>query len=451
MSRQSRFAIASTLAFAIISSTAALSPSNAYTFNVLYSFCSLASCADGGSPQGPALRSGNKLYGTTVDGGTYDSGVIYRFNPSTLSFAVIYSFCNTGTCAYNPMGNLIIDTNGNLYGVARQGGANNGGEVYELVKPVGSGGWTYVALYDFCSAGSCADGSTPIDGLTYAGAGSGTAYNGTALLYGITSSGGSSNKGVVFALHLGIGGTWSERVLHSFSGASSDGDDPTTHPFVDTSNNLWGVTQTGGTDSEGTAYELSPISNPWSGPWTEKIVFNFCWSGVSGTSCPAGSSPVGMLMDANGDLVGVTHLGGTGTSGLSEGGGLLFKLTVGSSCTEGGTATFLCMTVLYNFCSVANCADGQVPSAVPFIDSSGNIFGVTALGGTGTLPPTTGGTVFEFNTSQSVLYDFCSVSGCPDGRQPEASLISDSSGDLLGTTMWTGGANEAGVIYELTP
>ena len=381
------------------------------------------------------------------DSDCYDVELSF-FNPNNMNYAVIYSFCNTGTCAYAPIGNLIIDTNGNLYGATSRGGANGEGGVYELVKPT-SGAWTYVDLYDFCSTGSCADGSQPIDGLTYAGALSGTAYDGTSLLYGATSSGGSSNKGVVFALHLGAGGAWSERVLHSFSGASSDGDDPVARPIVDSSNNLWGVTIDGGTgDNQGTAYELTPIANLWSGPWTEKIVFNFCWSGISGTTCPAGVWPQGLTMDGSGNLIGTTLLGGASTS---SGQGMLFKLTVGSSCTEGGTATFLCMTDLYDFCGATNCVDGKGPSAGPTVDASGNIFGTTEAGGTGNDSLSQGGVAFKFNGSETVLYDFCSDTDCSDGRTPRAPVISDSSGNIYGVTLWGGIDNSGGVLFSLSP
>src|SRR5205814_5809082 len=116
--------------------------------------------------------------------------------------------------------------------------------------------------------------------------------------------------------------------------------------------------------------------------------------------------------------------------------------------------------VLYNFCSLTSCADGYNPYAGLVMDSSGHLYGTTEFG----VPNACGndnlesGTVFELasnngNWSQSTLYSFCSQAN--DGFQPDAPVIVDGSGDLLGTTYY-GGSNDdggygGGTVFQLTP
>jgi uncharacterized repeat protein (TIGR03803 family) len=103
--------------------------------------------------------------------------------------------------------------------------------------------------------------------------------------------------------------------------------------------------------------------------------------------------------------------------------------------------------VLYNFCSAANCTDGDSPRAGLIQDAAGNLYGTTQLGGA-----KGGGTVFKVdNTGQeTVLYSFCSEGGenCTDGWQPYAGLIQDAAGNLYGTTS-SGGAIGGGTVFKL--
>jgi len=104
-------------------------------------------------------------------------------------------------------------------------------------------------------------------------------------------------------------------------------------------------------------------------------------------------------------------------------------------------------TVLYNFCSQPNCADGQSPFGGVIMDKKGNIYGTTYDGGASGL-----GVVFKLTPAgeESVLYNFCSQSGCSDGSQPYAGLIMDKKGNLYGTTVNGGTANN-GTVFMLAP
>ena len=156
----------------------------------------------------------------------------------------------------------------------------------------------------------------------------------------------------------------------------------------------------------------------------------------------------GLTFDSAGNLYGTTFEGGTGDHSLCQlGCGVVFELS--------RTAHGVKETVLYDFCSLADCSDGASPAAALILDAGGNLYGTTTGGGTqnAACPGTTGcGTVFELmhnsddTWTEVVLYRFSSA----DGAAPEAGLTFDSAGNLYGTTA-QGGADGFGVVFELMP
>jgi uncharacterized repeat protein (TIGR03803 family) len=384
-----------------------------------------------------------------------------RFQPYPigldLHYQRLYSFCSSSGCTDGnaPLAGLIIDSSGNLWGTTSVGGAINGGLVFELVKPTPpSTTWTLNPIYSFCSvmmSSVCTDGQTPKAQLTYSGAESGTPYDGHSLLFGTTYSGGATsgtphNVGVVYALHL-ASGIWSEKAIHTFAGTPfpSDGEQPETGLVMDaTTNVLWGTAQGGGTASAGIAFSLTPGNHLWTSPWTEAVLYNFCWQGFH--PCTDGSGPSGIVRDSSGNLYDATVDGGIQTS-TNAGDGLVFKLTNGN-CSKGGTGGFWCNTVLYDFCPSIGCADGLNPalSSNLAMDSSGNLYGTTPAGGANG-----DGIVYELSgATETVLHSFCSQTNCKDGEMPVAGVILDSSGDLYGTTS-AGGRGSSGTAFEISP
>ena len=169
------------------------------TLTTLYSFCALASCADGYNPFKAALIQGTdgNFYGTTSSGGVHSStGTIFKITPGG-TLTTLYSFCAQTNCTdgIGPYTGLIQGTDGNFYGTTSSGGSNsfNGyGTVFKITRT-----GTLATLYSFCPLGfSCTDGTSP-----YAGLVQGT--NGT--FYGTTSSGGAHDDGTVFSLAVGLG------------------------------------------------------------------------------------------------------------------------------------------------------------------------------------------------------------------------------------------------------
>jgi uncharacterized repeat protein (TIGR03803 family) len=394
---------------------------------------------------------------------------------------VLHSFNNNHIDGYASYAGLIADAAGNLYGTTQVGGAYNGGTVFEL-SPKAGGGWTETVLYSF---GNGTDGAFPFGGLIFDKAGN---------LYGTTAQGNYADVGgIAFELSPATGGEWKETVLHVF-GNGTDGAKPSGSLVFDASGNLYGTTLSGGTGpcpTCGTVFQLSPASG---GGWTETAIYNFhSFDGYS----PNGS----LIMDASGNLYGLTFFGGIGTGegsafelvqtqpgvwkkkilhsfgnvstdGQEPVGGLVADasgnlygaLSLGGSsttCGDNGCGAVFELSlkangnwgerIVYNFAN--NGVDGYLPYAGLIVDASGNLYGTTQNGGSGGNCFDGCGTVFELTHagggwSEKILHDF-SNSG-EDGFDPMAGLIFGPSGNLYGTTLG-GGADNSGVVFELKP
>ena len=240
------------LALALAESGASAAP----TETVLHSFT--GGVGDGILPfAGLIADSKGNLYGTTSNGGASDGGVVFKLSPGGIE-TVLYSFCGKPGCSdgAGPRAGLIADSSGNLYGTTNQGGGSecNGpgcGVVFKLA-PNG----TETVLYSFCSLLSCSDGALPLGGLIADRAGNlyGTTYEGggSGCIYGLGLC------GVVFKLSPPIppATKWTETVLHSFTG--SDGAGPSAGLIADSKRNLYGTTSTGGGPDRGVVFKLAP-------------------------------------------------------------------------------------------------------------------------------------------------------------------------------------------------
>ena len=248
------------------------------------------------------------------------------------------------------------------------------------------------------------------------------------------------------------------KVIHSFSGYPNDGQSPVSSIVFDKAGNMYGSTPGGGDQTGcgdlgcGTVYELSPDGH---GNWMETVLYNFC-SNYNGL-CLDGAYPNGLTIDAAGNLYGTTFSGGSGYVYLT-GPGVAFELSPPAQKSGAWTET-----VLYNFCSDfsnGSCLDGWVGVVKPLVlDEAGDLYGVTALGGTGHV---TGGEGLVFKLSRGyagweemILRNFCTQGGvdeCPDGYQPNG-VTFDQSGNLYGTTGYSGNINKlaGGTLFELTP
>ena len=308
-----------------------------------------------------------------------------------------------------PAGGLISDNAGNLYGTTGGGGAGNNGTVFELSPQ--DGHWSKTILYSFTGGN---DGGFPFGELIFDQAGN---------LYGTTVNGGSQAGGTVFQLKP-QGSTWSETVVSNFV------NNPLVGGLVfDKAGNLYGATYNEGARGFGEIFQLTPLQG---GGWTQTVIYSF--NGHKG-----GNPLSGPIISEAGNLYGVLQEGG-GTNYV----GAVYQLK--APATKGGAWT---ERVLYNF--KGGSSDGAEPSGRLVFDGKGHLDGVTRLGG-----PSNEGTVFQLTRqgtswNEAVLYSFCAQSNCPDGAQPQATLVVDGKGNVYGTTLYGGNCYSCGTVFQLTP
>jgi uncharacterized repeat protein (TIGR03803 family) len=466
---------------------------------VLYSFRGYSN-RDGSSPYAALVfDSQNNLYGTTGYGGARNSGTVFELTSTSgggWSESVLYAFSGE-TDGTLPSAPLAFDKAGNLYSTTQYGGDlscgtgdyHGCGTVFELTSPAkgvwkevvlynfegspvffpylstsvivdsrgdlygttsklrgsvfrlkrnGKGKWNYETLYSFAGG---ADGAGPAAGLI---------SDAVGRLYGTTASGGvipgntycpgKYGCGTIFELTPHSGGTWTERVLHKFSGGK-DGASPLASVNTDNAGNLYATaSEGGGSGCEylvigcGAVVRLSPAR---AGKWAADALYEFASSDGSQPQSP-------LIADGAGNLYGTTNAGGNG-SGCPYGCGTLFKL----SRSSGGKWS---RRVLYNFTGMNG--DGAFPLGNLTFDAAGNIYGATQFGGASGY-----GTVFKLmpgsggSWDEAVLYSFA---GGRDGAYPGAGLTSDLAGTLYGTTRDGGGNYQScqfgcGTVFQLSP
>ena len=430
----------------LISASAALlafsaMPAGAKGFKVIYAFCARGGiCVDGKEPMSSLVTdAAGNLYGTTFEGGASGSGTVYQLSPNAgktkWTQRVIYSFCTQAGCTDgefpSPAG-LIIDARGNLYGTAPSGGADNGGVVFKLSpKADGRIPWTLTVLHNFCGSETCADGNTPWAGLTYAGASSGSPYDGVSPLYGTTYLGGSKSYGTAYALTPGKYG-WTERVLYTFCSQANcaDGAEPDAPLTLDAKGNFYGTTSHMAQNDSGTVFQLSKRH----GQWSQTVLYSFC----PGGDCTDGKEPSmeSLQIDAAGALMGTTERGG------ANDGGTLFRLTPNGSRSQ--------MTRVASFCAKENCEDGALPSGLVLHGTAA--YGTLASGGVhfGGYASGAGGVYTVSGGKVETVHMFCTKTNCRDGAQPIGGLMAGGRRALYGTAS-AGGPHNSGVVFEVTP
>jgi uncharacterized repeat protein (TIGR03803 family) len=374
--------------------------SSAQTFVTLFTFDG----TDGSLPVGILTQGidGN-FYGVTEDGGTgLGEGTAFKVTP-TGGFTTLYDFCGKAMCVdgNEPSWGVVLGTDGNFHGTTGYGGPNQGeGTVYTLT----SGGKQTVI-----SSFNGTDGSQPegviegIDGNYY-----GTTIGGGNAVFCSTGS-----CGVVFK----ITPSGTTTTIYNFCSQPNctDGMPPTTPLVQGTDGNFYGTTA--GFDTIfPTIFKLTP-----SGKLTTLYTFTAEDNGVSG-----------LILATDGNFYGTTHAGGA--NGL----GAVFEITPKGQ-----------FSVLHSFCANFGCTDGADPLGGVVQGSDGNFYGTTSEGGQNG-GDNQGGVIFRLSPSgtYTVLYNFCSQANCADGYFPTAGPTQGSDGNFYGTT--SGGNQVQGTIYSLS-
>lgn len=393
--------------------------------------------SDGAYPSGALIADGSgALYGTTAGGGRASSGcgfyatcgTAFRLTPGASGYTetVLHAF-RGGSDGNVPIGGLVADKSGVLFGATRFGGSTACGQqlgcgtVFEL-RPNGRG-YAHRVLYRF---GGGTDGFLPSGGMIVDASGA---------LYGMTTWGGVSGYGTAFKL-TPSGSGYAESVIYSFTLDNGDGGMPQAALVADAHGVLYGTTSGGGNGwgSEclaeggcGTAFTLTPSGSGY----TEAVIHSF----HDANDLSDGIFPsAGLAWGPGGTLVGTTAVGGSGAAA-----GTVYTLTpVGS----GSYAE----SVAYSF---QGGTDGSDPNASVIVGARGVVFGSTAYGG-GASGGSGYGVVFALTPRGStygerLVYRFA---GGQLGAEPNAVLR--AHGTLYGTTA-NGGPSGAGMVFKLGP
>ncbi len=389
------------IVFALCVATAITLP--AQTLTTLYSFGG----PDGANPVAPLVKaSDGNFYGTTGNGGSstncFDGcGTIFKITPSG-TLTTLYSFCSQPNCAdgAEPVAGLIQATDGNFYGTALYGGKptcllGGGTGCGTVFKITPAGVLTTLHGFDYT------EGANPSATLVQGSDGN---------FYGTAQYGGDVDYGTVFKITAGGMLT----LLHSFHDA--DGAQPYAGLVQAVDGNLYGTTKSG--SGIGSVFKMTPA-----GMLTNLHTFNE----------PDGATVVaGLVQATDGNLYGTAVDGGANDYGT------VFKITL--------TGT---LTTLYSF---SKFIDGAYPQAALTEGPDGDFYGTT-YGGVGSdcwgLQGC--GTIFKITPSGTLtmLYQFCSQTNCADGDQPEAGLVLGADGNFYGTTP-RGGAYGAGTVFRLS-
>jgi uncharacterized repeat protein (TIGR03803 family) len=388
----------------------------AQTYSVIYNF---TGGADGGSPYtGLTIDSRGNLYGTTATGGM-GYGTVFELMRTGSGWISkpLYSFLG-GEDGAEPLARVIFGPDGNLYGTTYEGGEGGCtygyggcGTVFRLQPPPAACKdaicpWRETVIYRPAeNYGAYLSGEVTFD----------TAGN----LYSTVGNGGQYEGGYVFEL-TPSNGYWTESTLYSFLQHPEDGAAPRAGVVFDQAGNLYGTTNNGGAFNAGTAFELSPNGSGW----TETLRHAFDNSDGNGPMAP-------LVFDHQGNLYGTTFDLGP------NGGGTIFELS-----PNGGGWTF---SLPWAFSDQGS--GGSLLVAPVSFDSDGNMYGTTF--GTGCCGV---GTIFKLSPgeggwTETVLYNFLQGT---DGYIPYSNVVFDASGNAYGTAS-SGGAHNAGVIWEVTP
>ncbi len=414
---------------------------SAQTENILHAF---TGTPDGAGPDNLLQDHNGNLYGVTGGGGN-GYGTVYQLSPSGSGKwheTILYAF--TQSDGKTPIGSLIMDSNGNLYGATQWGGSYNRGIVFEL-SPTPNGTWNETILHSF--------GHVPSDGVFPQGS---LYMDPSGNLLGTTQGGGGDNCtggcGTAFELTPSISGEWTEKIIFDFDTSGgryglwpNRGLIPTApgvHKASEPPQALYGTTFEGVTGccefNGGVVFQLIPPTPPGD-QWTMEILHTFPMS-AQGFPLDGFTPLAGLFMDGNGNLFGTTQQGGVPFPGGGGGSyGTVFE--VSPPPEQGGDWT---EQVIYAFPAWGA---GYFPASAVVEDSSGNLYSTTFYGG---LNACFGGcgTVFELSNvngswQETVLLYF----NGQNGLQPLGVLV--GPGDSLYGVATGGGPGGFGLVYQL--
>ncbi len=392
----------------------------------------LASSKDGGVPYGNLMQNTDGfLYGLNRTGGANTAGTVFKMS-TTGTYTVLHSFVSA-TEGTIPNGGLVRGNDNNLYGMTSTAGPGLFGTAFKVT--------TAGALTVLASFWGAATGNSPLETMAK---GKDSAY------YGTNSTGGVYNYGTIFKI---CGGKTT--TLFSFN-RNANGGLPKGSLIQATDGNFYGMASEGGTYGHGTIFKITP-----SGSYT---VIRHLSSPTDG-GYPQG----GLIQLADGNLYGMTNSGGTNSGGTifkitttgtftvlrhlkvatdganPEGDlvkgpdGALYGMTMNSArifkITTSGTFTILRALV--------STTDGAAPEGSLVYHTDGNFYGTTSSGGS-----FSGGTIFKISPT-GTFKTLKHLNAVSDGRYPKGTLLIGTDKNLYGMTS-NGGTYSAGTLFKIT-
>jgi uncharacterized repeat protein (TIGR03803 family) len=408
-----RAALSSCLAF-LVAATSVAQAGRKHEV-VLHDFTDAS--GEGTAPGGLTVdRSTGTFYGVSGLGGPANAGTVWSLSQDgTLN--VLHQFQGAPSDGNGP-GRPVFGPDGALYGVTFAGGKFNQGTIYRLAQ-TGSG-WSAKVLHDFCHHRGCPDGAVPTGALA-------VARDGT--LFGTTVHGGAgteSDWGTLFRLKP-HGRAWKFSVLHSFCSEAgcTDGQAPAPNPLLTNRGKIYGTVQGIGIPGmTGAIYSVNTDGRHY------RVLHTF----PNGTGNDGYSPANGLARDKSGVLYGTTVFD------VQKRCGTVYSFDPVSSAYQ----------TIYRFCS--HRGDVVNPYNVPTLAENRDgltIYGAASGGkyGEGGVyrlrPPTTLGSTW----TESVIYSFCAVSGCPDGTSEGGEVVHYQS-QVYGTAEG-GSTTQGGLFYRL--
>jgi len=381
------------------------STAHAAKTNILHRFDG----SDGTNSQ-TALTLGpdGRFYGTTLAAGQFNRGTVFAIDPTTGAFTTLHHFSSSE--GSDPYGQLLLASDGFLYGTTRYGGDPNCpsgcGTIYRIST---TGEFTQLHQMAFLEG-------TTLQGGLIEGA-DGRLY-GTATMGGLVDCHGvGAGCGTVYAFSRADS---SVTVLHKFD--FTNGRWPYGRVVLAANGSLYGTTSSGAAGEAGIVYRLKPNGKGF------KTLVQFA-------NTDAGCQPkAGLIQADNGSLYGMTENCGTYSSGA-----------IYSVSPRGEVST------IHRFNPDGYARDGKNPTAELLQAPNGKFYGTTRLGGLPVDDPKRNGTVFSIKpngTKYTLLHTFTSS---PDGAQPTSGLSLGPDGNLYGVTPVGGVENFPGngTVYRL--
>lgn len=349
------------------------------SYSIILSFDGIT---NGWHPEGALISDGTYLYGMTGGNGDNDKGNIFKIQISNNVYTKMLDF--DGTNGRYPCSSLIIDGM-YLYGITHLGGSNSMGTIFKI--QIDNNAFTKIHDFTNNTNGYYPNSSLLSDG-TY--------------LYGMTSSGGTYNKGTVFKFK--ISDNTFTKIL-DFNG--TNGNCPW-GSLISDGTYLYGMTPSGGVSNMGTIFKIQISNNAYT------KIYDY-------TDITIGKEPYHSLISDGTYLYGLTNMGGQNNKGT------VFKVKISDNT----------LTKLLDFDGTSK---GSYPRGSLFSDGT-HLYGSTSHGGTYDL-----GCIFKIQISNNQYSKLRDLVGAINGSNPNGALISDGT-YLYGMTL-SGGNKDLGTVFK---